>query len=229
MPLNTLQSSLWSIFTASGKKAVTPSVGRTLMGSSTAHASFFNQFASPPVAGTYLIAITTANTASSTIADNSAGGAAWTELNSGVANMRCYVKLCNATEPSNGYRTTYGGSGGNDAACTSYMEVLGANATNPDANTAAVNTKTCSTATSSAASDFAVILVADAEALADTGFTIAPVGYTIQVTNSLGGVLIPINTVIATKPNVGSGTIAPGDWTTTINLSCKLFTVLFKA
>lgn len=179
-------------------------------------------------AGTWIVAVFGGSAPTQTIADTVGGGGTWTEMNAGSTSKRCYVKLCNGSEPTT-YTITFNGTAKSTNSCCVIVEILGANATNPDAHAEATNTATSPSATSSATTDAAVLCVLDNESGASANFSSPPSGYTSQGSISLGSSSDPPTLAkIVTKLNVGSGTISPGSWITSSNTACQLWTLLFK-
>lgn len=205
-----------------------PTVGRSTSGQGSGTNTYSLGFSPAPIAGTWLVT-TGINGSGNGVFSISGGTNAWTELNTGDTDKRSFVHLCAAGEPTS-YTVTIDVSM-DDGGCCAMTEILGANSSNPDASTANATTTTGTqpTATSSNANDLAVLLNSNEELFIT--YTAPPTGYTQQVT-----VGMPISTTIgdvfiATKTNVGSGTITPGSWTITGSPSeteTKLWTVLFK-
>jgi len=160
-------------------------------------------------------------TGSANIADFGSTGGTW--VAGPGTNINGFYKICNGTEPTQ-YTITYNGISGGSEVSVTVIEILGANASNPDDIQSTQSTATPASATSSAASDIAVLTVGDVSATASTDFTAAPSGYTLQGRIVLGTTM----TAIATQTSVGSGTISPGAWTTASAVVCGLGTILVK-
>lgn len=138
------------------------------------------------------------------------GGSTWTRL--GTTN--CYYKQCGPSEPTT-YTVQYIGAAKPDGTAVTICEILGASAV--DATASVTSSSTSPSVTSSAASDAIVVAMRNSSAAA----TITPPsGYTLQ--SSISG---NAASAIATKLNVGSGSISPGAWNTSFS---ALHTLAFK-
>ena len=202
---------------------------------STAYANCTVGFSSPSAAGTYIVATATSTTSTLTISNGT--GAAWTEIDTGSSYEKCWVKKCNGSEPAN-YTVTISGASKSDGATVTMMEVLGANSTgNPDNHAARVDSTSTGvppSATSSAASDACVTVVADSRGngVSVYGyFTAPPAGFTLLNESLDGTAKFYGGSLIAGQLNCGSGTISPGAWSTpnTSSATVKMWTITFKA
>jgi len=177
--------------------------------------------------GTILLAVLAdnANTAGSLAIS---GGGTWTKLTGGTtgySSCSVWMRVCGVSEPLS-YTVTYSGSTATDSACCTLIEVFGANVSNPDDIQVATNTGTSPTATSSNADDGGLICVADLNGNS-MSFDDTPTGYDLwsRVQTSVGNTL---TAAIATRGQVGSGSISPGAWVNPATSASYLWTILFK-
>lgn len=166
-------------------------------------------------AGTWIVLTSSANTGFLTV---TGGTNAWTQLGAN-SDEKVYVHLATSGEPAT-YTITYNGSAPKDSAGISMIEVLGANATNPDVYSTANSTATSPTATGSTANSLVVVTFA----AAGTGLPTQPAGYTLETSLSGGGSPEP-NTAIASKPLLLPGSVSPGNWSLSGNI---VSTIIFK-
>lgn len=158
--------------------------------------------------GTWLVAII--SEATSATAPLISGGSAWTRLGS----TKCYYKQCGASEPTT-YTVQYVGTTKSDATSVSIIEVIGASAV--DATASATSTSSAPSVTTTSATDAIVLAVGH-----NTGSTPSPPsGYTLGSTTTMTN----ISTGLASKLNVGLGSIAPGNWGSSFT---ALHTIAFK-
>lgn len=170
-----------------------------------------------PVAGSWIILIGCTNTGAMT---PSGGTNGWTQIaTANLGGQQAWIHECAASEPSS-YTITYSGANKADSCEVSIVEIVNGNATNPDDVDSATATATNASSTSSAANDIAVIGWAKVSGSIPT----APSGYTLQTSGT--NVQGPCSAALATKKNVGSGTISPGNWSASGDL---LVTVLLKS
>lgn len=178
--------------------------------------------------GIYLLAVISDQGGTSSPAIS--GGSAWTQLTGSSTGRTAWIKKCGGSEPST-YTVSYAGSAKADGSVAALFEITGppAGTGNPDAQAHVTNTGTPNSATSSAASDMAILLVANADGSAPSQFTSAPSGYTLKDRLDLspsGG--NPVCVAVSYKLSIGSGTISPGAWGSPGTSASNLWTVLLK-
>ncbi len=189
-----------------------PSVGRSVTNGQNGNNSSYSLALSPaPVAGTQLWLVGASNTG--TFTPSGGTGSAWTRYDSPTGYI--YGKLCNGTEPTS-YSITYSGSAKADASIAAIVEILNANATNPDDHQVNTGSDTPPSATSSSLNDLAVL-----GWIGGTILPTAPAGYTIQTS----GTKTSYGATIATKTSAGSGSISPGAFSVAASY---ISTALFK-
>jgi len=158
--------------------------------------------------GTWLVAVI--GEATSATAPLISGGSTWTRLGS----TKCYYKQCGAAEPTT-YTIQYVGSAKGDATAVAIIEVIGA--TSMESSSSATSTNVSPSVTTTAAGDAIIVAMQQG-----TGATPSPPsGYTLGTTVSMANA----SAGVASKLNVGVGTIAPGNWGASYG---NLHTLAFK-
>lgn len=157
--------------------------------------------------GTWLVAVIHTNmSGTGTIS----GGSAWTQ----IGTTKVFYKQCGASEPTT-YSITYSGSSKADGTVVTICEVIGASSM--ESSGSGTSTNTAPSVTSTASGDCIVLAMGHGNSAA----TITPPsGYTTQ--SSISNGTATEATAIATKLNVGTGTIAPGTWNTSFDVLASL-------
>lgn len=138
------------------------------------------------------------------------GGSTWTRLGS----TKCYYKQCGASEPTT-YTVKYVGASKSEATAVAIIEVIGANSM--EASASATGTNAAPSVTTTAATDCIILAMQQNTGSSPT----PPSGYTLGTTTSL----INASAAVASKLNVGSGSISPGNWGASYG---SLHTLAFK-
>lgn len=187
-------------------------IGRTATGSANGVGSDYTVGFSGGASAEYTLLLAVIANESGATASIS-GGSDWTQFTDRTSLFSAWYKLCGASEPST-YTIAYSGGSASDGSACSIVEVLHCSPTNPESVGALSNTDTPPPTTSTSASTCVAVLVADSVGGSAPHFDVAPTGFTLQghVDDFSVTTRDTKTAAIATKLNVGIGTVTPGPW-----------------